>query len=85
MHYTIEKDGYSFTTDKSTLDSNMIYKFLSKESYWSKNIPLAIVQKSIEGSICFGIFYNNTQIGFTRVITDGSISNCGNSKWLVRH
>jgi len=54
MNYTIEKDGYTISTSKATLDVNLIHTFISKESYWSKGIPLSIVKKSIEcsSSVC---------------------------------
>lgn len=68
----IEKqiDGFSYSTNKSKLNIEYIHHFLSKESYWAKNIPMDIVKTSIEGSLCFGVYHNNKQIGFARVITD---------------
>ena len=66
-----EKTGnYCFSTDKNKLDVNYIHKYLSIDSYWSKNIPIEIVQKSIDGSLCFGVYCNDQQVGFARVITD---------------
>lgn len=61
---------YILSTDKAKLDVNYIHRFLSEESYWSKHIPIEIVQKSIEGSLCFGVYLNDEQVGFARVITD---------------
>lgn len=61
---------YIYSTDKGKLDLNYIHHFLSKESYWAKNIPIDIVRKSIEGSFCFGVYDDQQQIGFARVITD---------------
>ncbi len=58
------------STDKSKLEIDTIHHFLTKESYWSQNIPLAIVRKSIENSLCFGVYHQSRQIGFARVITD---------------
>ncbi len=68
----IEKqiDGFSYSKDKSKLNLEYIHHFLSKESYWAKHIPMDIVKASIEGSLCFGVYENNKQIGFARVITD---------------
>ena len=57
------------STDKKLLQLDIIHAFL-KEAYWSKNIPLEIVKKGIENSLCFGAYINNNQIGFARVITD---------------
>ncbi|MGB4776062.1 MAG: GNAT family N-acetyltransferase, partial [Daejeonella sp.] len=58
------------STDKSKLDISIIHNFLSTESYWAKNIPLEIVEKSIQNSLCFGVYHYSKQIGFARLITD---------------
>lgn len=63
-------DDYFFSTDKRKLNVAYIHQYLSEESYWAKNIPIEIVQKSIEGSLCFGVYYKEYQVGFARVITD---------------
>lgn len=61
---------YLYSTDKSKLYLDYIHHFLSKESYWARNIPINIVKTSIEGSLCFGVYENDKQVGFARVITD---------------
>ena len=66
-----ERNGYSVSTDKSRIDLGMVHGFLSK-SYWSENIPRLVVQKSIENSLCFGVYHQQNQIGFARVVTDFS-------------
>ncbi|CAN5130860.1 GNAT family N-acetyltransferase [soil metagenome] len=63
---------YTISTDKSKLDIAVIHRYLSQEAYWSLNIPLAIVQRSIENSACFGVYQGDNQVGFARVITDFS-------------
>lgn len=68
--YASSKGEYSISTDKELLDLVLIHHFLSKESYWSKNIPLEIVQRSIENSLCFGVYTNQKMIGFGRVVSD---------------
>ena len=55
--------------DKFLLDLNIIYNFLTI-CYWSEGISKEIVRKSIDGSMCFGVYKENKQIGFGRVITD---------------
>jgi N-acetylglutamate synthase-like GNAT family acetyltransferase len=62
--------AFLYSSDKEKLDVNYIHHYLSEESYWAKNIPREIVQKSIDGSLCFGVYYQEKQIGFARVITD---------------
>ena len=63
------KDNFIISTDKSRLDLDVIANFL-QNSYWAKDRPLEIIEKSIEGSICFGVYDNKEQIGFARVTTD---------------
>ena len=58
------------SAEKGLLDVPMIHQFLSEEAYWSKNIPLDIVQRSIDGSLCFGVYLDTQQVGFARVVTD---------------
>ncbi len=68
--YEVTKQNYLISTNPSLLDITTIHNYLSQESYWGKNIPLATVEKSIKHSLCFGLYYGTTQIGFARVITD---------------
>lgn len=65
------KDNFSISTDKSKLNCKAIHHFLS-QTYWSEKIPIEIVQKSIEGSMCFGVYDNNKQVGFARMVTDNA-------------
>ncbi|MGE5403810.1 MAG: GNAT family N-acetyltransferase [Candidatus Saccharibacteria bacterium] len=60
---------YRISSDKSVLSLDVISGFLAT-SYWAKNRPLPVIQKSIENSNCFGVYHNDRQVGFARVITD---------------
>jgi N-acetylglutamate synthase-like GNAT family acetyltransferase len=63
---------FTITTDKTKLDIVAIHNFLSKHSGWSDNIPFERVKTSIDNSLNFGLFHNDKQIGFARVISDFS-------------
>ena len=67
----VYKDQYCISTNKDKIDIAYVHQFLS-HSYWAENIPIATVKKSIEHSMCFGIYENAKQIGFARVVTDQS-------------
>lgn len=67
--YEKEINGILYSEDKAKLQIEVIHSFL-KESYWAKNIPKERVKKGIENSITFGVYKNNSQIGFARVISD---------------
>lgn len=70
--YEILIGDHLFSSDKTKLQLNVIHNYLSKESYWAQNIPFEIVKKSSEGSICFGIYLKEQQIGYARVVTDSA-------------
>ncbi len=61
------------SSDKSKLQFDVIFNYLKNESYWGKEKTIEIVKTSIENSVCFGIYKNGNQIGFTRVVTDISV------------
>ncbi len=70
--YQFEQNGYFLSTDKYLLQIDSIHNFLSTQSYWANDVPKSIVKKSILNSLCFGIYQNNIQIGFARIVTDYS-------------
>src|SRR5215831_14902244 len=63
------RDNYLVSNDKSKLDLDVIHGFLT-ESYWSPGVPLRIVKKAIENSLCFGVYDGEAQVGFARVVSD---------------
>lgn len=62
--------GYHISADKKKLDKGMIHHFLSTQAYWSLNIPYETIVQSIENSLCFGVYYDEEQVGFARIISD---------------
>ncbi|MEH3112684.1 GNAT family N-acetyltransferase [Pedobacter terrae] len=66
----ISENGFIFSDQKALLDLDAIHQYLSTESYWAKGIPLATVKRSVENSLCFGIYKDQEQVGFARWITD---------------
>lgn len=63
----------SISTDKEKLDVNYIYNYLSTRSYWAKGRTLEDIKTTIENSISFGVFYDDKQVGFARVVTDRAV------------
>ncbi len=58
------------STDPARLDLDVIHEFLSN-CYWAKGIPREVVARSIEHSLCFGVYDGSgAQIGFARVVSD---------------
>ena len=69
MTYEWRRGEYLISTDKSRLDLTLIHNILTK-SYWAAGIPLEVVRRSIEHSLSFGLYKEEQQIGYARVITD---------------
>ncbi|MBK7668547.1 MAG: GNAT family N-acetyltransferase [Sphingobacteriaceae bacterium] len=72
MAQEITIDGILYSDDKALLQLDVIHNYLSKESYWSKGVPVEIVKRAMDGSICFAAYDNGKQIAYARIITDGA-------------
>lgn len=66
------KGDFTITTDQKDFDFEMLFQYLSKESYWAEGIPMSVLKKAVSNSMSFALFFKNEQIGFARVITDYS-------------
>jgi N-acetylglutamate synthase-like GNAT family acetyltransferase len=63
-------DGhFKISDDKARLDIDKICALLSK-SYWASNRPRETVELSVQNSICYGVYQDEEQIGFARVVSD---------------
>jgi GNAT superfamily N-acetyltransferase len=63
------RNGYRISCDPADLDLDMIHGYLTR-SYWAAGIPRAVVERSLEHSMGFGVFDGDQQVGFARVVTD---------------
>jgi len=61
---------YEISTDAHRLNIAAIHNFLAEESYWSPGIPRSTVERAIQNSLCFGVYFRTEQVGFARVVTD---------------
>ena len=69
MEYTVTKDDYIISTDKSKIDIEYVHQFLAN-SYWSPGVPIETVKRAMENSLSFGVYENGSQVGYARMITD---------------
>ena len=70
-----EHNQFIISTDPEKLDLEIIHEMLSR-TYWARGISREVVERSIQGALCYGI-YDHSQnpvygrlVGFGRVITD---------------
>jgi GNAT superfamily N-acetyltransferase len=61
---------FLISTDNAKLDRNLLHDFLSNDSYWAQGRTLEVINRSVENSLSFGIYQNDQQVGFGRVVTD---------------
>ncbi|MGK7394977.1 MAG: GNAT family N-acetyltransferase [Candidatus Cyclobacteriaceae bacterium M3_2C_046] len=64
---------FSISTDQARLDINLIHTFLSQEAYWALGRSRETVEKSVQNSLCFGVYQQEQQVGFARVVTDYAV------------
>ena len=89
------RDDFLISTDRARLNLDVVHGFLTT-CYWAKGISREVVARSIEHSLCFGIYESGAQVGFARVVSDfatfayvgdvfvvESHRGLGLSKWLM--
>jgi GNAT superfamily N-acetyltransferase len=62
----------TISDDRSDLDIEMVYTFLSQQTAWAKGMPRDTFERAVAGSLCFGGYLDGTQVAFARVITDAA-------------
>jgi GNAT superfamily N-acetyltransferase len=68
-----EQGSFLISTDKEKLQVDVIHRYLAEEAYWTTGRTRAMTEKTIEHSLCFGVYHLDQQIGFARVVTDYTI------------
>jgi GNAT superfamily N-acetyltransferase len=62
--------GYEISDARERLDQEQIWRFLT-DSYWANRRPRALVDRSLDNSLCFGLYAaGGSHVGFGRVVTD---------------
>lgn len=69
----IIRDEYHISTRKDQLQIDVIHRYLTEEAYWTTGRTHAMTEKSIKNSLCFGVYHEDQQVGFARVVTDYTI------------
>jgi GNAT superfamily N-acetyltransferase len=60
------------STDPDRLDRDRVHRWLSAETYWAAGRPREVVERSIAGSLVFGVYAPSGQVAFARAVTDGT-------------
>ncbi len=96
QNFETTKNNFIISTNKNLLQIDVIHNFL-QTSYWASNRSKEKTLKTIKNSICFGVYENEKQIGFARVVIDCAViayvcdvfileefRGKGLSKWLMQ-
>ncbi len=89
--------GYKVSSNIKDMNLPAIHSYISG-SYWAKGIPITIMEKAINNSLCFGVFTESgQQVAFARMVTDCATfayladvfvlnehKGKGISKWLMK-
>lgn len=67
------KGEFVISTEKAKLQPDVIQAYMEEEAYWTVGRTKAMTKKTIEHSLCFGVYIQDQQIGFARVVTDYTI------------
>lgn len=62
-------ESVTISKDKDKLDVEFVHNFLT-QSYWAEGRSVEKVRKTIEHSTCYGMYLDERQIGFARVVSD---------------
>ncbi|WP_343551303.1 GNAT family N-acetyltransferase [Pantoea sp.] len=65
-----QRDAFTLSTERAKLDFDYIHCQLMEKSYWAKDQPRAKTERAFAGSLPFGLYHQNQQIGFARLVTD---------------
>ena len=68
-HGEWQRDGFTISTDPARLDLDGTYAWLTA-SYWARDIPRDVFDRSVRHALCFGVYEGARQVGFARVVTD---------------
>jgi len=59
-------------TDPAEFDLDWVATALSERAYWALGRPRDMIVRSLENSLCYGLFEGPRQVGIARVVTDGA-------------
>lgn len=64
-----EFTGYELTDEAARQDLDAVTALL-RSTYWAADRPRSVMERSMQNSLCFGLFHEAVQVGFARVVTD---------------
>jgi GNAT superfamily N-acetyltransferase len=63
------RDNFVLYDERDKVDVETVHAMLT-EAYWARGRSLDTVQDTVDRCLCFSLYDESSQIGFTRVLTD---------------
>jgi GNAT superfamily N-acetyltransferase len=60
---------YTVSGDKALISVDSVRELLS-HSYWAQDRERETIARSVENSLCWGVYIDGRQVGFARAVTD---------------
>jgi hypothetical protein len=67
----VQFDEFIISNNKNRIQVEVVLDYLAR-SYWANKRPAERTIKSIENSNCYGVYHDEKQVAYARVITDGA-------------
>lgn len=65
------RNGYTMSSDRTRIDMDVVFDFISNQSYWAQGVSRDRVERTVNGSLVLGIYTEaGEMIGFGRAVTD---------------
>lgn len=65
------EDGYEVSTDLASIDLDLVYRWLSSDTYWARGRERDVVERAAGHSLNFGVRApDGRQVAYARVVTD---------------
>jgi len=94
--YEEQRGAFLLSFDRDRLQVDVVEDYIAGRSYWAQGRPREVIERSIQHSVCMGIYHQGTQVAFARLVTDQatfawlcdvfvdeSQRGLGLGKWLV--
>jgi len=70
MSLTTPSSSIEYITDLTRIDLDRVHHWIAHKSYWAGSMPRRVLERAVQGSLCFAAIADGATVGFCRVITD---------------
>ena len=68
--YEEKCDDFLLSFDKDRLQMDVVEDLIARRSYWGRGRSREVIERSVQHSVCLGIYRQGNQVAFLRLVTD---------------